>query len=457
MVGIAHLLEIFMPATENQRNIKALIWLYLWLWVFEGAIRKWVAPQLAAPLLIIRDPVVIGIYLLALRAGIFPKHFFIKIIIFLAGISSLGGFYTVITAEANLPVSVILFGIRTNFLHLPFIFIVAQLFNIDDVKCAGKWVLLLAAPMALLMVYQFNSPAENIINVGAGIGAGQLASAGGKIRPAATFSFISGAAQYLSLVATFVIYGLFHNKVYPYWLLIVSGLSLVLAVSVSGSRTAIGMVVGVLLCLVISFLVRPALLGKSFKFVVLVCTVYIGITSTPVFYEGLAVLSSRAEDSGKAEASRGGILGRFFNDMLEPFNHVDKLPPLGYGPGVGTNVGAVLLTGKLQFTLSEGEWGRIIFESGFVLGLLYILLRLALVGWMGWVSIKNAARGNILPILMFGNCCLTFLNGQFSRSSDVGFAVLTAGLCLAATNYQNYKSIKSGRSHENLTSKQLLT
>jgi diacylglycerol kinase len=443
-----------MPAAEKHRNIKALIWLYLWLWIFEGAIRKWVLPQLAGPLLIIRDPLVIGIYLLAIRAGIFPKNFFIKAIIFQAFVFSLGGFYTVITAEANLPVGVILFGIRTNFLHLPLIFIIAQLFNIDDVKCAGKWLLLLAAPMALLMVYQFNSPAENIINVGAGIGASQLASAGGKIRPAATFSYISAAAQYLGLVATFVIYGLFNSKVYPYWLLIVSGLSLVLAVSVSGSRTAIGMVAGVLLCLVVSFLVRPALLGKSYKFLVLICAVYIGITSTPVFYEGMEVLSSRAEDSGKAEASKGGILGRFFNDMLEPFNYVDQLPPLGYGPGVGTNVGAVLLTGKVQFTLSEGEWGRIIFESGVVLGLLYILLRIALVGWMGRVSIKNAAQGNVLPILLFGNCSLTFLNGQFSRSSDVGFAVLTAGLCLAAANCIFNKS---GRSHENLTSKQLLT
>src|SRR5438309_4530609 len=52
--------------SKTIRHIRALIWLYLVLLIFEGALRKWIVPQLSNPLLIIRDPVVIAIYMLAL-------------------------------------------------------------------------------------------------------------------------------------------------------------------------------------------------------------------------------------------------------------------------------------------------------------------------------------------------------------------------------------------------------
>jgi len=52
-------------------NVRRLIWLYLVLLIFEGSLRKWVVPEYSNPLLIIRDPVVIFIYLLALRARVF--------------------------------------------------------------------------------------------------------------------------------------------------------------------------------------------------------------------------------------------------------------------------------------------------------------------------------------------------------------------------------------------------
>ncbi len=57
------------PENPTIRNIRRLIWLYFWLLLFEGALRKWVAPQLANPLLIIRDPVVLLIYALALQGA----------------------------------------------------------------------------------------------------------------------------------------------------------------------------------------------------------------------------------------------------------------------------------------------------------------------------------------------------------------------------------------------------
>src|SRR5947208_15515027 len=56
------------------RQIRFLLWTYLVLLIFEGSLRKWVVPQLSNPLLIIRDPVVIAIYILALRARVFASN-----------------------------------------------------------------------------------------------------------------------------------------------------------------------------------------------------------------------------------------------------------------------------------------------------------------------------------------------------------------------------------------------
>ena len=69
------------------QNIRRLIWLYFWLLIFEGVLRKWVLPQLSNPLLIVRDPVVLLIYLLAIRARIFPRNawmFSLAVIAFLS-------------------------------------------------------------------------------------------------------------------------------------------------------------------------------------------------------------------------------------------------------------------------------------------------------------------------------------------------------------------------------------
>ncbi len=68
------------PDEKTIRNIRWLIWLYFWLLIFEGALRKWVVPQLSNPLLIVRDPVLLLAYFLALRAGIFPANRWVYIL-----------------------------------------------------------------------------------------------------------------------------------------------------------------------------------------------------------------------------------------------------------------------------------------------------------------------------------------------------------------------------------------
>ena len=132
------------------QNIRRLIYLYLFLLIIEGALRKWIVPQFSNPLLLVRDPVVLAIYLLAWRAHIFPRNAFISS---LATIGILSWIVSIFVLDPYVPMSRILlvtaYGFRSNFLHFPLIFIFASVFGADDVRKIGWWILLGMIPMSL--------------------------------------------------------------------------------------------------------------------------------------------------------------------------------------------------------------------------------------------------------------------------------------------------------------------
>ena len=62
-----------MQSATNQRviiNLKRLIWVYFFLLIFEGVFRKWLLPQFSDVLLVVRDPVVLLIYAVAIKSGL---------------------------------------------------------------------------------------------------------------------------------------------------------------------------------------------------------------------------------------------------------------------------------------------------------------------------------------------------------------------------------------------------
>src|ERR1700731_2910306 len=67
-------MKIDNPEESAKHRIRQLIWVYFWLLLLEGALRKWIVPQLSNPLLIVRDPVAIAIYFFAIRARVFPRN-----------------------------------------------------------------------------------------------------------------------------------------------------------------------------------------------------------------------------------------------------------------------------------------------------------------------------------------------------------------------------------------------
>jgi hypothetical protein len=428
------------PVADNSatlQNIRRLIYLYLFLLIIEGALRKWIVPQFSNPLLLVRDPVVLAIYLLAWRAHIFPRNAFISS---LATIGILSWIVSIFVLDPYVPMSRILlvtaYGFRSNFLHFPLIFIFASVFGADDVRKIGWWILLGMIPMSLLMALQFHSAPDSFINRTVGLGEGeQITAGGGKIRPPATFSFISGPIHYVTASAAFVLYGGLRRASYGSWLLLGAGCSVLLAIVVSGSRSLVVSVLLVVISLAIVLLIRPDALNRFGKSLVLLVIALLIVTRLPIVHEGLSILSSRFTESAEAAETTitGGLIQRTLSGFTEGLGHLGHAPIFGFGLGVGTSGGAAFLMGQSTFLLSENEWTRIIFESGPILGLAFLLWRAALTAYLGFVSLRALTRAEILPLLIFSAAFLIILNGQLGQPTSLGFAVVLNGLCLAST------------------------
>lgn len=416
---------------------RRLIYSYLILLIFEGALRKWVVPQFSNFLLLVRDPIAIAIYFFAMRARVFRWNAFV---LSAAIIGLLSWLASIVVLIDYFPIKTVLFvtgfGFRCNYLHLPLIFVIPAVFDFEDVKRIGWWTMLGMIPMALLMAYQFHAAPEAFINRTAGVGEGmQIQTSGGKIRPPGTFSFISGAIFYLSVVASFLLHALMSKLPYRNWLLYGTGVALLVAVGVSGSRGAVLSVGLVAASIGIILFVRPELVTSFGRNILIAALLLWALSFLPIFREGVDVLSDRFTESAEVEERSvvGGLADRVFSGFAEGIAHIPQAPLMGFGLGVGTNGGSVFLLGHSTFLLSENEWTRIIFENGQILGVAFLAWRVAIAYHIGRLSLRALRFGNTLPLFIFSAGVFALLNAAFGQPTSAGFAVVFGGLCLAAT------------------------
>ena len=421
---------------RDLRAIRVLIWIYFFLLIFEGALRKWILPGLSDPLLLVRDPFVLAIYLLALGRGAFPIN---GVTGTLAVVGSIGLVTGMTVGSQNLLVTG--YGFDALFFHLPLIFIIPKALNRDHVIHIGRWVLILAVPMAVLMALQFRSSPDALINCGVSGSIGhQIRGALGKIRPPGFFAFITGAAQFLACATAFLIFGFWTKKTYHRLLLFAAGLSIVIGAAVSTSRLTLGAIGTVFVMIgVIIFYDRRGF-NNALGILIPIGLILVIATNLDVFHEGREVFDVRFEEAGDKGA---GVIGtatnwtaRAFGDIHGGFLAMEKAPIFGAGIGVGTNVGARVLSGQYGFLLAEGEWARVILELGPLFGIIYLGVRLVICVILFRAAVAAARAGNSLPMLLFGSCAMLLMTGQFSQSTTLGFAVLGSGLCLAAGNVE---------------------
>jgi len=426
------------PEEKAKHRVRQLIWLYFWLLLVEGALREWALPRFSNPLLLIRDPVMLGIYFYAIKAQVFPRNVWavsLWLIGILSAVAILGSpLFPYLPAKALVEVTA--YGFRSNFLHLPLIFVMASVFDEEDVKKFGWWILFVMIPVGLLMAAQFKASPDSFINRTAGLGeAEQLTAGGGKIRPPGPFSFISGPVFYMSVAAAFLIYGALTRTVYKNRLLIGAAVALVIGIAVSGSKSSVASVLLVVAAVAVILIVRPRAVNRFGWTLVIVVIGAIVISRLPIFKEGLQILSDRFTSAAEAAETTviRGTIDRVISGFTEGLGHIDKVPLFGYGLGIGTNVGGRILIGRPAFLLAENEWSRVLAESGAIFGLAFLIWRTLLTFQLGRLSFIALKRGNLLPILLFSSGFVMLLNGQLGQPTTLGFAVILNGLCLAAT------------------------
>lgn len=426
---------------EYDRGAGTRLWInvYFILLIFEGALRKWVFsgfPAISEALLLVRDPVAVLIYLSAWRANLLPKGVFlplwgVSVLIF----SSLG-LLQLFAIDGLLP-SVVLFGIRTYCLHVPLIFIMADVLRYEDLLRIGRWVLYLAGPMVALMLAQFLVPPDHVLNRGAmGLGAGgigQIESAFGHVRPAGLFSYNTGATSFNLLVAAFWLYSLVEGSWVSAPAKWISGIALVCILPASGSRT---FVLSFVLLAVFSFVggnFNARLMKVTLQATLVFTGIFCVLMLTAFFREGIAVFISRWDDASDENGTvNNSIVMRFLMEFTDAFELIRHTPLYGKGLGLGSNVGSKLTIGDLDFLLAETEWARNVLEMGPIVASLWLVGRCAVAIMAlcrSWISLCN---GMVLPWLLLGCECAAILNGNLAQPTSLGFIVFTTGLCLAS-------------------------
>ncbi|WPP52898.1 hypothetical protein [Catalinimonas niigatensis] len=417
---------------DPNRLLKQGIWIYFLLLIFEGALRKWFLPSLATPLLIVRDPLAIWLIIKVWQRGLLPAN------IYLAGIILIGitGIFTAtLLGHGSLPVA--LFGARILLVHFPLMFVIGFIFSREDVVKVGKITLWIAVPMTVLMALQFYSPQSAWVNRGVG---GDMEGAGfsgamGYMRPPGTFSFTNGLTLFYSFVAAYVFYFWLHIKSINKLVLIGATLGLLAAIPLSISRSLFFSVGVTLIFTLIAVSHKPQYVSKVIVATFGLIIALVILSQTSFFQTAIEVFTDRLENANKSEGGLGGVLlDRYLGGLLEAIvgSETENSPFFGYGLGMGTNVGSMLLTGDLKYLISEGEWGRLIGEMGPLMGIAVILLRLGFCAKITIASYQKLISGDMLPWILLSFCLLNVPQGQWAQPTALGFSTLIGGLMIAS-------------------------
>jgi hypothetical protein len=413
---------------KNDPNtiIKKWIWIYLLLLIFEGALRKWILPGLAGPILIIRDPVAIVLIFLASSKGVMPKSGYITWMIVFA----VFGVFTALTiGHGNLAVA--LYGARIAILHFPVIFIIGAVFNKEDVITVGKFLVYLSIPMAFLTAAQFYSPQSAFVNRGVGGDEGGAGFTGalGFYRPPGTFSFTNGNTLFFGLVAPYIFYFWLYPSGLKRIILLAATGCLVLAIPLSISRALFLSVVVSGAFTVFGVSRNPRYISKIVMAIVGIVVLFLILGQTSYFSQATEAFTARFEGANESEGGLESVLlDRYLGGMIGELASSSEMPFFGHGIGIATNLGGQIFGP----TPTEGEWGRIIYEQGVIMGLGIVFIRLAFSVGLFKDSYQRLKSGDLLPWILLGFFLLNVPQAQWKQPTSLGFSIVVGGLQIAS-------------------------
>ena len=390
--------------------------------VFEGAIRKWVASAATLPLILLRDLLALYMVLYAWRGGHLRRYQKVTTVLLAWTLLVVGwGLMQMVGGEST--PTIFLIGLRFWLLYIWFAVAAAATMTETDYRAAVRMavvIMIVLAPLAVLQHY--SSPGATINRQLDGDEESVFVAIAGVVRTTGTFSFTSGYATYLILVAPLVFALVAARKfTIAQRLFALAGFGAFIVGSVvSGSRAAVvsaGVMLGAYLIARLVFSRtrdKPAALGA-----VLVATVLVG-GFLFFFSDAIQVTQQRFEQASSDENFWDRLLSTFIG---EP--HVlSQVTWLGQGLGAGSNLASSLYRGGANFGLAESETGRIVLEGG-LLGFAFVALKLAvlligLVYALRMAIVRNASFPMVLWITMVVGIMTWPAIGQLSANGLLG-------------------------------------
>lgn len=339
--------------------------LFFVVMVFEGAIRKWVAPQLGTLLQIFRD----GLPTIALLSYFSTRPKFADVRWVLSGASLKISFlvylfFAILTMSISglESIAIALLGLRTHFAYAPLAFLVPLLFpEAKTMIRVFTFAAALALPVCLVAVYQTTQPPESFINIYA---SGEEANAAfgleSLIRASGTFSYITGMGYFsqFTFVSGLFLYFSADNR-FQKRIGFLAGLLGLMAAFSSGSRAV---VYGGLFQISIMAIICPELVKRFFRKIVSNIMIF-GVAFVAVSYFAVSQITAFFQ---RAESAAGDEGGRLALSMFE-WVGVVIANPLGSGLGAGHQKAATLIGGVGGFgPIPEAELSRVAYEMGLI-------------------------------------------------------------------------------------------
>lgn len=438
-----------------RRRLVTLVFVIYWVLILEGALRKWVLPDYEQYLFFIKVPLVLILYWMALRHRSWPRtiapmaacYLLVALVTMLIPIQFIvgeyGARYLVLVA----------YGWINYFLYIPLTFLIAEQFEWKDLKRLFRHTVLLAAFAVPIVILQFFSPPDSVINIGFGLANAQqfegLSAALGYIRPMGFFTSTLGQQQFVAAAAAIVVAGLLQrsrNRLLGSPLLWVGVAAVVAMIAFSQSR-GLFLLIGLILVVAIAagFLTgkrRVVISSVVLPIALVVAGTVLWPLLSPTSFEVFSVRWTVAWQS-EADVFQYGILGRALWGFYSFLFYLSDTPLSGYLLGLGGNASPQLQWVQMPQAAYEwsgyGAWAeggldRNIIELGPLLGVVFIAFRWWLTIWVGVRAIRATRHSrDPLPLVLFGYVGLILFYGQITGHGTVnGYAWIFLGLCLAA-------------------------
>lgn len=441
------MLRDFKKYYNSLDKFKKAFWLYLVLIFVEGAMRKWFMPSLSNVWMMCREPIVIWTVLSLigtqnLRSRVAKAFMIIGCIMMLT---------TLTLGHQN--VWVAFYGFRIWFFHIPYIFIMSNKLNREDLIRICKFLILVFIPMTVLYVMQWGAPPSSILNasMGGGVEEQGVQAVYGAVRPSGTFGHCVGSSYYNPLTISLfcvTLFSSYYKHIFSKKHFLIFAVAVVLCLITSVSRGAV--IQSILTILFIASI--TILLGNTKTFTKTIVGVIglflLFLVLSNVSIEGKSIVAPITNRFEMAAEQEGGTSGVMSSRVLEPYkfwNDKGKLldPPFfGYGLGAGSNFGTQTLHIVNSFYSDSQAWGLgehssqiVTNEMGFLFGGIVFFLRIGFCMFLFFSCIKKLKQNkDILPITLWTLSITYFGTGNLNLTMTLGWIVIVMVLLLTSIN-----------------------